>query len=304
MHTIWLVLLVLSVSAVGAAPAPSITCPANITIANATDCGMLAFVLPPVNANGTNVTQSISGLMTFAIGETAIVYTATYGLQVANCTSYVIVQPNTIANYSACAYDGVCGDTIPFDCVCPAETGGDHCCIEINGLICSGHGECGPTGICECDTGYGGRWCCPEVVTFTNVSGVTTTTYATCNGQGCCTFNGTCACDDGFSGDNCNVTSVVPQGTAFRGAITDNVVIIVGSVVGAVAAVLAVGVIVGVGSAAGGAGAAAAATASVAVANSSSAVALTPIVSERALLRGNDVPRSTPVGRIRGDYEY
>lgn len=174
--------------------APTIECPANVTVANATECGTFVLLgMPFVSGEPMPDVQRVLNHTYFAVGVTPVVYVANNTNATVECVTYVIVLVNEVANYSACAYEGTCATTYPYACECPYDTFGDYCCVANAGnLTCSGHGACGPTGICYCDDGYAGAQCCPA-----NVNGTA------CSGNGCCGADGACACDDGFTGADC-----------------------------------------------------------------------------------------------------
>lgn len=178
---------------------PTIKCPANVTVWNVTACAAEVYL---GKANVTSSTNYTSGCRRtegpwFPLGETAVVFYANNTFGNVSCTTYVNVIETDIANYSACAYEGVCSTTYPYLCTCLSETAGDFCCeINSGNDTCSGHGACGPTGVCDCDPGYAGVWCCPTGI-------LNSTSAFACGGNGCCTSDGTCACTQGFSGTAC-----------------------------------------------------------------------------------------------------
>jgi hypothetical protein len=60
--------------------------------------------------------------------------------------------------------------------------------------VCNGRGVCNDdTQKCECDTGYGGLWCCP-LEPYSNIL---------CGSYGCCQSNGNCACTAEAVGTAC-----------------------------------------------------------------------------------------------------
>lgn len=217
--------------------APTITCAANVTIANSTGCFAVVQVEEPdiTGALADDVTVS-TNQTEFPIGTTAVEFTVTNANGTDSCTTFVIVEAYTADNYTACAFEGACSTEPPYDCICGPDTGGDFCCLINSGNdTCSGQGTCSEGGVCECLPGYGGDWCCPTGSTNSTVP---------CGGNGCCTATGACECNAGFSGPTC-------EGPAFLAldplptSITTPLYTVVGVVVGVVniAGVVALGTV-------------------------------------------------------------
>lgn len=99
-------------------------------------------------------------------------------------------------------------------CICPTGYGDTHdppqyCCPRMPGTgkgpnslnpfnspICGGRGIC--TGVCTCNVGYAGQYCCYASPTNPLVA---------CNGKGTCNADGTCSCIGGYSGAACDVNT-------------------------------------------------------------------------------------------------
>ena len=84
---------------------------------------------------------------------------------------------------------------------------------------CSGHGECGPDGVCYvdyfagkvgCDMGWGGANCGKPAVKDLVSSDCPSKTYKECSGHGQCNA-GRCACNLGWETPDCHVPSSSPK---------------------------------------------------------------------------------------------
>lgn len=235
MSVVMVLLLLLVV--VGAATASD--CPTDIIVDNVTTCGIDVYWWSPIGSglDGAN----------FPLGTTLVhAYT--------NCTFSIIAS--SASNISICGDLGYCSTTAPYECVCPPTTTDGFCCSA--DPVCGNHGDCTTGGICACDDGFGGPWCCP----------VDNTTGLLCADSGCCMASGGCQCDEGSSGPACETLTLLDIGGDHVTSTSKVVAVVVGSVVAVVGAVVLVGA---VGSAAAaGAGAATAATAATATGTTTS----------------------------------
>jgi len=181
------VLLLLAVSV-------SAECNAPVTINNATDCATL------VNWTtlGANlVPRVLSNIFPLGVSTTGVYRAYTTATAYDNCQLTITISLAPGLNQSSICNGGNCSTVYPYVCTCPDDTYGDHCCApsgyyitNTTQIVCGGNGVCVAGGQCDCNSGYGGLWCCP------------TASAGVCGGigDGCCLSNGTCACSNGASG--------------------------------------------------------------------------------------------------------
>lgn len=202
---------------------PILNCHGNVNNITLTDVpGCAAYVpslLTPVTlvndynesmANSTYIYSTTTDVW-FNEGVHIITWTAINALGSGDCSIEILVELSMNSS-TACGGWGYCNDQYPYSCVCPGGTGGDYCCYAMGydlsanntGVICGGHGQCAPGGVCSCDDGFEGAWCCPTGVLFNS------TIVDMCSGYGCCTAYGNCTCFDGYTGDDCSI----PPGSA------------------------------------------------------------------------------------------
>lgn len=248
----WLLLLFVAVVPSWATP----LCGSNITVSNATGCGVLLHI------GGVE--------LPFPLGNTSTVLTVNNS----QCVQHVSVQLDPVLewkledeNATLCG-PGVCTTTAPYRCECPPPTIGAFCCYSFNSVdVCGGHGDCAAGATCVCDSWSGGDWCCPRTngTLFLND---TSLEVDVCGGdlQGCCLANGTCECASGWTGSDClSLTSTAAASITVFDHIASTTAIIAIAVASTVIGVAAITVGVaalsatagaGAGAGAGGAGAA------------------------------------------------
>ena len=139
--------------------------------------------------SGHGVCEKIAGVPTCA---------CEYGWRGTDCS---VPCPGMEVNGEPCSGHGQClvdySGTPTTSCNCNQKFRGEACEIECPGEIvaCSGHGQCGDTGVCTCDSPEGGVTWVGEACSCSD--------FITCSGNGVCNANAQCDCIGNWDGNHC-----------------------------------------------------------------------------------------------------